>query len=204
MGKYIIGITGASGSIYADRLIRRLLQYGQQVLITITEAGKQVLQQELNLDISALKTEETVASALRSYFSIEDHPEKLEYYDIGRIGAPIASGSFRTDGMVILPCSMATISAVAHGASNDLLERAADVMMKERKKLIIVPREAPFSTVHLQNLLLLSQCNVQIIPAAPSFYHGPKTIEELVDFFVGRIMDQMGIDHDFIERWAGV
>lgn len=204
MGKYIIGITGASGSIYADRLIRQLLKCGHQVIITVTETGKKVLCQELDMDLSALQTEKAANDYLRSYYCMKDHPEFIEYYDVGRIGAPIASGSFRTDGMVILPCSMATVSAIAHGASNDLLERAADVTLKERKPLIVVPREAPFNTIHLQNLLLLAQCNVQIIPAAPSFYHLPKTIEELVDFFIGRIMDQLSINHDSIQRWAGM
>jgi len=203
MGKYVIGITGASGSIYADRFIRQLLKYGHQVILTITESGKNVIQQELELDITGLQKEDEVEEFLRNYFSMKNYPERLKYFDIGRIGAPIASGSFRTDGMIILPCSMATVSAIAHGASNNLLERAADVMLKEGKKLIIVPRETPFNTIHLQNLLLLSQYNVLIIPAAPSFYHLPKTIDELVHFFIGRVMDQLGIEHDPIKRWEG-
>jgi len=204
MGKYIVGITGASGSIYADRFIRQLLKYKHQVILIITEAGKKVLKQELNLDLAVLRTEEEIESYLKGYFSVADHTGDLTYYDIGRIGAPISSGSFPVDGMIVLPCSMATVSAIARGASDNLLERAADVALKERKRLIVVPREAPLNVIHLQNLLLLAQCNVRIIPASPSFYHLPETIEELVGFFVGRIMDQLGIEHDFIKRWEGI
>jgi len=204
MGKYIIGITGASGSIYADRLIRKLLDNGHQVILTITEAGKKVLQQEINLDISSLQSEDEIEKYLRSFFLIENDNQKLKYYNNDRIGAPIASGSFRTDGMIVIPCSMASVSSIANGASKNLLERAADVIIKERKTLIVVPREAPFSTIHLQNLLLLAQNNVHIVPASPSFYHNPETIDELVDFFVGRIMDQLGIDHNLINRWSGI
>lgn len=204
MGKYIVGITGASGSIYADRFIRQLLKYDHQVILIITEAGKKVLKQELNLDLSVSLSEEQTESCLRGHFSFENYAGNLKYYDIGRIGAAIASGSFPVDGMIILPCSMATVSAIANGASNNLLERAADVILKEGRKLIVVPREAPFNTIHLQNLLLLAQSNVRIIPASPSFYHLPETIEELVGFFVGRILDQLEIEHDFIKRWEGI
>lgn len=204
MGKYIIGITGASGSIYGVKLIRQLLRMGHNVILTITESGKLVLDQEMDMHTCVYGSAEEIERYLRSYFCVESNPEKLKYYDIGLVSAPIASGSFRTDGMVVVPCSMATLSSIAHGASKNLLERAADVMMKERRRLIIVPREAPFNTIHLQNLLLLSQNNVQIIPASPPFYHKPSTIDELVDFFVGRVIDQLGIEHDFIERWAGI
>lgn len=204
MGKYIIGITGASGSIYADHLIRELLNNGHQVFITITEAGKKVLQQEIDLDISLLRSEEEIEKHLKGFFLIEKNSNLLKYYDINRIGAPIASGSFRNDGMIVIPCSMGTLSAIACGASKNLLERAADVTLKERKPLIVVPREAPFNTIHLHNLLMLAQSNVQVIPAAPSFYHKPKTINELVDFFIGRIMDQLGIDNCLLQRWSGI
>lgn len=204
MGKYIIGITGASGSIYADHLIRKLLGNGHQIILTITEAGKKVLQQEIDLDISSLQSEEEIENCLKNFFLIENHNQSLKYYDIGRIGASIASGSFRTDGMIVIPCSMGTVSSIAYGTSKNLLERAADVTLKERKPLIVVPREAPFNAIHLQNLLLLAQNNVQIIPAAPSFYHKPGTIDELVDFFVGRIMDQLGIDYYPMQRWSGI
>lgn len=201
MKKIIVGITGASGSIYADKLIRQLLKYKNQVLLTVTKAGMEVLKQESGLDIRGCKSEEAAEGIFAEYFNA--HGGSLRYFDIDRIGAAIASGSFRTDGMVILPCSMATVSSVAHGASGNLLERAADVVLKEKGKLILVPREAPFNTIHLQNLLQLSQCGAQIIPASPSFYHNPGTIDELVDFFTGRILDQLGVEHDFIKRWEG-
>ncbi len=204
MGKYIVGITGASGSIYADRLIRQLLKAGQKVVLTITEAGARVLQQELGLNLGGKNTRSEAEDYLKSFFLPENTEGSLEYYEIGNIGAPIASGSYKVDGMIVIPCTMATVSAIAHGASRNLLERAADVMMKERRTLIVVPRETPFNTIHLQNLLTLSQCNVQIIPAAPSFYHRPQTIEELADFFVGRIMDQLGINNDLVKRWSGL
>ncbi len=204
MGKYVVGITGASGSIYADRLVRQLLAVGQQVILTITGVGIMVMQQELGLDLKAKGTQKEKEDCLKDHFSLTPEDKNLEYYDVGSIGAPIASGSYRVDGMVVIPCTMATVSAIANGASGDLLERAADVMLKERRTLIVVPREAPFSTIHLKNLLELSQNNVLVIPASPSFYHHPGSIVEMVDFFVGRIMDQLGIDNSLVKRWTGM
>ena len=203
MGKYIIGITGASGAIYADRLIRQLLKYGHKVMLVMTEAGRTVFSQELNLDFDGMDSKE-VENCLGAYFDTESQTGIIIYFDNENIGASLASGSFHTDGMIVVPCSMATVSALAHGASGNLLERAADVIIKEKRTLIIVPREAPLSSIHLHNLLLLSQCNVTIIPAAPSFYHKPESLEELVDYFVGRILDQLDVQHDYSRPWTGI
>lgn len=204
MARFIVGMTGASGSVYAQRLIEKLLEMDHEILITITAPGLMVVGQELNLKLGAELSEEETAFVLRERFGLERNSQRLLYYRCDNIGAPIASGSFRTDGMIVVPCTMAAVSAIAHGASNDLLERAADVMMKERKRLVLVPRETPYNTVHLKNMLFLSQNGVHIVPASPSFYHGPQTLQELVDFFVGRLMDQLGLVHNEIPRWQGM
>lgn len=202
MGKYIVGITGASGSIYGDMLIGRLLEDDHEVFVVITDAGKLVVESELGWSISSLNVEETT-EYLRNYYN--NQVEKtLHYHSINSIGANIASGSFRVDGMIVLPCSMGTVSSIAHGSSHNLLERAADVIIKEKKKLIIVPREAPLSSIHLQNLLTLTQCNVVIMPASPSFYNKPKDLKELIEFFIGRIFDQLGLDYENMNRWEGI
>lgn len=204
MSKYIIGITGASGSIYGLRLIEKILNLNHEVYLTITKAGLEVIKQEADLDLLGLKTEAEATNVLKKHFKLKGDNEQLKYFDIDHIGAVIASGSFRTDGMIIVPCSMATVAAIANGTSSDLLERAADVILKEKKKLTLVPRETPFNQVHLENLLKLAQNNVHIVPAMPAFYHKPKTIDELVDFLVGRLLDQMGIEHEMFNRWEGI
>jgi 4-hydroxy-3-polyprenylbenzoate decarboxylase len=204
MGKYIVGITGASGSIYAIRLIEALLKQNHEIFVTFTKAGLLVINQELDLNLLNFNTESEITHALKKYFPLEENYGNITYYDINHIGATIASGSFRTDGMIIIPCSMSTVSAIANGASNDLLERAADVILKEKKKLIVVPRETPLSQIHLQNLLILAQNNVQIVPPMPAFYHKPQTIDDLVNFTVGRILDQLGVEHELFNRWQGI
>jgi 4-hydroxy-3-polyprenylbenzoate decarboxylase len=124
------------------------------------------------------------------------------YYPIEDVGASIASGSFRTAGMAIVPCSMGTLSGIAQGASGNLLERAADVMLKEGRPLVLVPRETPLNAIHLEHMLRLARLGVRIVPAMPAFYHRPRTMEDLVDFVVGKILDAMGIDHELFKRWG--
>lgn len=198
MGKYIIGITGASGSIYGVHLIEECLKAGHEVFMTITKSGRIVIKEELGLDLDM--SPEMVREKLLEYFKVSE--DVLKYYDIDHISGAIASGSFRTEGMVIAPCSMATVSAIAHGASKNLLERAADVMLKEGKPMIIVPRETPLSVIHLENLLKLAQLGVKIIPPMPAFYIDPKTIDDIVNHTLGRILDQLNIDHDLCKRWS--
>lgn len=183
--KLVVGITGASGSIYALRLIEVLRQAGHEVHAVVTDSGWQVLDYECGVSQEVLAKRVAVL------------------YDNGNVGAAIASGSFRADAMVVLPCSMKTAASIAHSMSDNLLTRAADVMLKEGRKLILVPRETPMHAIHLENLLKLAQLGVRIMPAAPGFYHRPKSIEDLVDMLVGKICDQLGLDTDLFARWEG-
>jgi 4-hydroxy-3-polyprenylbenzoate decarboxylase len=198
MGKYIIGITGASGAIYGIRLIEECLKAGHEIFLTITKSGRIVIKEELNLDLDL--NEEMIEDRLLEYFKVSK--DIFTYYDIDHISSAIASGSFRTDGMIIAPCSMATVSAIAHGSSNNLLERAADVILKEGKPMILIPRETPLSAIHLENLLKLARLGVKIIPPMPSFYTHPKTIDDIVNNTVGRILDQLNIEHNLCKRWS--
>lgn len=200
MGKYIVGITGASGSLYAQSIIRKLLHMGHEVHVCMTQAGQLVARSELDWAWEDTATAPEIETALRCYYG----SEMLRYYDIHAIGARIASGSFRTDGMVVVPCSMGTLSAIANGASHNLLERAADVVLKERGRLVLVARETPFNSIHLQNMLTLSQCGAVIMPACPSFYNQPTSLEELADFFAARVLDQLGLHDETIQRWDGL
>ena len=200
MGTYIVGITGASGSTYALRLMELLLAQGHQVLCTVTAAGKLVLRHELDIDLAGME-EPAAGSYLRGILKAG---EAFAYYDVENIAAPIASGSVRADAMVVVPCSMGTLAGIRSGISRNLLERAADVMMKERKKLLIVPREAPYNSIHLENMLALSRDGVTVMPASPGFYAKPQSLQQLVDYFVGRLMDQLGLEHNLISRWKGM
>lgn len=198
MGKYIIGITGASGAIYGMRLIEECLKAGHEIYLTITKSGRIVIKEELNMDLDL--NVEMIEDRLLDYFKVSK--DVFTYYDIDHISSAIASGSFRTDGMIIAPCSMATVSAIAHGSSNNLLERAADVILKEGKPMILIPRETPLSAIHLENLLKLARLGVKIIPPMPSFYTHPKTIDDIVNNTVGRILDQLNIEHNLCKRWS--
>lgn len=200
-GRYVVGVTGASGSLYAEQVIRRLLAAGCEVHLCITRAGEVVTRSELEWQWPEDAGPEALQAFLRARFGCG---EKLFCYDIHAIGARIASGSFRMDGMAVVPCSMGTLSAIANGASHNLLERAADVALKERKPLVLAVRETPFNTIHLQNMLTLSQCGAVIMPACPSFYHGPSSLEELADFFAARLLDQLGLSDETIPRWDGM
>ncbi len=200
MGKYIVGITGASGSVLAASLLRELLRMGNEVYVTVTPAGILVIKQELGLDLSAMNNEQR-AHAIQAYIGATG---TLTYYDACEIGAPIASGSFRTDGMVVVPCSMGTAHAIAYGASGNLLERAADVMIKEKRRLVVVPRETPLSAIHLSNLLLLAQNGVSVVPPMPAFYAHPQSVESLVTNFTGRLLDQLGIENDIAHVYTGL
>ncbi|MCL6457024.1 MAG: UbiX family flavin prenyltransferase [Gorillibacterium sp.] len=191
---WVVGLTGASGVIYGVKLVQFLLAAGHQVHLVVTEAGWRVLHDEL--DWQASKRKEMLAE----HFSSQS--DQLVYHPVQDIGASIASGSFRTEGMVIVPCSMGTLSSIAHGASGNLLERAADVILKEGRRLLLVPRESPLSAIHLENMLKLSRMGTMIIPAMPAFYHKPSSLEELTDFMVGRVLDSMHIDHELYRRWG--
>ncbi|MDF2723291.1 MAG: putative aromatic acid decarboxylase [Paenibacillus sp.] len=191
---WVVGITGASGAIYGVRLCESLLASGLPVHLVITDAGWRVLHEELDWD--AAHRQKTIAEKFARF---ELQPR---YYPINDIGASIASGSFRTAGMAIVPCSMGTLSGIAHGASGNLLERAADVMLKEGRTLLLVPRETPLHAIHLENMLKLARLGIRIVPAMPAFYHKPVSMDELVDFMVGKVMDGMGIPNEMFRRWG--
>lgn len=191
---YTVGITGASGSIYGVRLIQELLRLGNKVHLVITEAGWRVLSHELNWDASIREAN------FKNYFT--ENASNLIYHQLGDFNAPIASGSYQSDGMIVIPCSMGTLSKIAHGISSNLLERTADVMLKEGKQLIIVPRETPLNAIHLDNMLILTRAGARILPAMPGFYHDPQSIDDLVDYIVGKILDSLGVEHSLFKRWG--
>lgn len=193
-----LAITGASGAQYGLRLLEVLLRDGHRVNLMVSKPGQVVL---------GMETEHTVparAGDMADYFSTKfaTDPVLLEAHGPDEWTASCASGSNPPRAMVICPCSMATLSAVAVGASRSLIERAADVMLKERKPLIIVPRESPFSTIHLENMLKLSQAGAVILPPNPGFYHKPESVDDMVDFVVARILDHLDVDHDLGPRWG--
>ncbi|OPH60910.1 aromatic acid decarboxylase [Paenibacillus ferrarius] len=193
-GNWVVGLTGASGAIYGVRLVQVLLDQGLDVHLIITEAGWRVLHDEL--DWQASKRQEM----LQAHFG--GRAGSYVFHPIADIGATVASGSFRTKGMVVIPCSMGTLSGIAHGSSDNLMERTADVMLKEGRKLILVPRETPLHAIHLENMLTLSRMGVRMLPAMPAFYNRPNSIEEMVDFLVGKVLDSMEIEHSLYRRWG--
>jgi flavin prenyltransferase len=195
----ILGITGASGLIYAVRTLKYLLQGGFPVELVASKATYQVWKAENNIQMPAEpdKQEQFWRSQADAWTgTLTCHPAT-------DIGATIASGSFRTAGMLVIPCSMSTVAKMAAGLSTDLLERAADVQLKEGRKLVVVPRETPFSLIHLRNLTALAEAGARIVPAIPAWYHQPQTIEDLVDFVVARALDQLDIDCVPLRRWEG-
>lgn len=196
--RWVIGVTGASGTVYARRLIEVLLaeRPDAELHIVFSEAALRVMREEEGISTSVSKLD------FVSLFGAEA-AARSHLYNNRDIGAAIASGSFRTSGMVIVPCSMATLAAVACGFGDKLIHRAADVVLKERRKLIIVPRETPLSNIHLENMLVLSKAGAIVAPAMPGFYHRPSSISELVDMQVMKILDLMGCPVNLVERWEG-
>ncbi|TMO48262.1 flavin prenyltransferase UbiX [Pseudoalteromonas ruthenica] len=193
-----LAFSGASGAPYGLRLLEVLLQQGHQVFVLISSAARVVLDTESNIKLSA--NEQKATAQLSERFSAE--PEQLQVFGKDNWFSPVASGSAAPKKMVVCPCSAGAVSAIAVGASDHLLERAADVVIKERGQLILVPRETPFNEIHLENMLKLSRLGVTIMPAAPGFYHQPQSIAELVDFMVARILDHLGIEQQLTSRWG--
>jgi len=193
--RFVVGITGASGAVYGIRLTDTLLSMGFEVHLVISNAGWRVIKEELGMNTSDRD------GFLNDTF--RDRPGSLLYHPIADIGASIASGSFRVEGMIIMPCSMGTLSAVANGSSDNLMARAADVMLKEGRPLVLVPRETPLHAIHLENMLKLSRLGVRMIPAMPAFYFGPQSIDDLVNFMVGKVLDSLAVEHDLFRRWEG-
>lgn len=200
-GKTItVALSGASGMPYALRLIECLLQAGSRINLIYTRAARIVARQEQDLDLQGTPLE--VQQALSARFNAANG--QLRIFGEEDWNSPPASGSNPPDGMVICPCSMATLASVAHGMSQNLIERAADVALKEGRKLVLVPRETPFSAIHLENMLKLARLGVCILPPNPGFYLAPQTVQELVDFVVARILDQLGVAHRLVERWGKI
>lgn len=190
---WIVGVTGASGVRYALRLLEVLPELVGQVHVVFSDAALRVLNDEEGMAINS--------ASLSMEKLTNTSPSNVTFYNSRDIGARIASGSMLATGMVVIPCSMATLGAIAHGIPNHLVHRAADVTMKEGRKLILVPRETPLSAIHLDNMLTLSKLGVSIVPAMPAFYHQPKSVEDMVDQFVMKVLDSMGVRHSLGRRW---
>ena len=195
MKRLIVGITGASAGIYGVRLLQVLAEQEDiEIHLTISSSGARALSEELQIEVDLDNFK------LASLIGISS--PRVIYHHESDIAAPIASGSFRTEGMVVVPCSMGSIASIAGGMSRNLIQRAADVCIKENRKLVVVPRETPLSPIHLENMLKLSRLGVCVLPAMPGFYHYPKNVDDLLNFVVTKILDQFGIDTELIQRWG--
>lgn len=211
MKRYVFAISGASGSIVGIRVLRELLKTSHVHLI-ISSQSFSIIKDETGIDWSGDKksskfipTKSGQSSKLREdkirkYFKTD----RLFFYENTQMDAPVASGSFKTDGMLVVPCSMKTLSGIASGYANNLIERAADVTIKEGRTLLLSPREMPFSTIHLENMLKLSRTGVKIAPPVLAFYHKPQKIDDMVDFIAGKILDAVGVEHEIYKRWGTV
>ena len=222
----VVAVTGASGAVYSLRLVEVLLATGHDVHLSISPTGAQVIHEEMDLrvdledfqpadlmldDVTAasdskirlLQASAGIGAADSNVLSVASgRIGVLHYHHYKNFNSPIASGSFITQGMVVSPCSGSTLSAVAHGTSNNLIQRAAEVHLKERRRLILVPRETPLSLPHIDNLRKCTEAGAIVLPAAPGWYHGVSTLRDLVDFIVARVCDQLGIDNALIGRWG--
>jgi 4-hydroxy-3-polyprenylbenzoate decarboxylase len=199
MAVYAMAITGGSGAPYALRVLRALLDAGHEVHVVISAAGETILQVESGVRLG--KTLREKAAMLESAIETE-HSARLRLFDPANLAAPISSGSFPCAGMAIVPCSTGTLGRIANGVSSNLIERAADVMLKERRRLVLVPRETPLNEIHLRNMLLLRQAGADILPAMPGFYHKPRNISDLVDMIAGRVLDRLGVENELFHRWG--
>jgi 4-hydroxy-3-polyprenylbenzoate decarboxylase len=191
-----LAITGASGAIYGLRLVEELLKSGARVSLMISSAGFAVMKQECGFDWQGAVLGQRIASHFHG------DAARLTYYAEDDFFAPIASGSAAADAMIVAPCSMGTLARIACGNSGNLLERCADVMLKEGRPLVLLPRETPLNAIHLENMLKLSRLGVKLVAAMPGFYHGPKTMDDLVDFVVGKVLDSIGVEHALFKRWG--
>jgi 4-hydroxy-3-polyprenylbenzoate decarboxylase len=192
----VLAITGASGVVYGQRLLEVLLESDIGVHLTISDSARVVTKHELGLDIDLEQFE--IAQLIPDCVS----KKTVAYHNYKNFMAPIASGSFKTRGMVVCPCSGGTMSGIATAASRNLIQRAADVHLKERRPLVLVPREAPLSLIQIDNMRTACAAGATILPASPGFYHGTKSIGDLVDFVVARILDHLDVDHELVKRWG--
>jgi 4-hydroxy-3-polyprenylbenzoate decarboxylase len=190
----VVAVTGASGAPYAVRLLECLVAAEQPVSLIVSDHGLRLLSTEMGI---------ASVDALREHVGSTAWDNAVRVYDDRDRGAAPASGSSRSAGMVICPCSMGTISAIAVGASRSLIERSADVVLKERRRLIVVPRETPYSAIHLENMLSLTRAGAVVMPASPGFYHRPASVDDLVSFVVARVLDHLDVAHTLVPRWGG-
>jgi len=223
MKKYILAMTGASGSIFGVRVLEELVKTSE-VHLVISSNTFQIIRDETGRDwvgsnqqknegtVPDLRTEqsEVVESGLSPWNSrlteniIREQfkTDRIFFYEDKQMEAPVASGSFKTDGMLVVPCTMKTLSGIANGYANNLIERAADVVIKEGRPLLLSPREMPFSAIHLENMLKLARLGVRIAPPVPAFYQGPKNLDDMVNFIIGKILDSFGVEHELFKRWG--
>ena len=194
-----LALTGASGMPYGLRLLECLLNAGCKVHLLYSQAAQVGARQEMDFELPS-RPADARAALLQRFVAVD--PENLAVFGREEWFAPVASGSNPADAMVVCPCSMGTLAAIAQGLADNLIERAADVMLKESRKLVLVPRETPFSAIHLENMLRLSRAGAIILPPSPGFYQHPKTVEDIVDFVVARILDQLAIPHQLMQRWG--
>lgn len=191
--KVMIGVTGASGSIYAERLVQLLLDSVDRIYLVVTETGEQVARHELKSDSLLVRASSSKLT--------KRELEIIRPFKINDLFAPCASGTAAPDAMIVVPSSMGTLARIATGVSSNLLERSADVVLKQRRRLIICPREMPFNLIHLRNMTALSEAGAEILPLMPGFYQKPKSIEDLVNFCVGKVLEQLDIPHDLYKPW---
>lgn len=191
--KILIGVTGASGSVYAEQLLQFLMKSVDRIYLVATESGKKVSAFEL-------ESKSLLMRALTGKLT-KDEKIKIRVFESSDLFAPCASGTSAPDAMVVVPCSMGTLSRIAHGHSSNLLERSADVMLKQRRKLLVCPRESPLNLIHLRNMTALVEAGAEMIPLMPGFYNKPKSIDDIIHFSVGKIAEQLQLDHDFYKPW---
>lgn len=196
MKRYVMGMTGASGAVYGVTVLRELLRQGEVHLVASMNALT-VLKEETGIDWSSQDEAET-QRRINDYFS----SGQVKYWAERRMDAPISSGSFPVDGMLVVPCSMKTLAGIASGYADTLVQRVADVTIKEGRPLLLAPREMPFSAIHLENMLKLARLGVKIAPPVPGFYHRPESLEAVINFVAGKILDAMGIEHELFKRWG--
>ena len=199
VGSVTVGVTGASGVLYAVRTMAALLSIGVRVEVVVSDIGRRLLQEELGVQTDSGQLE----SYLVDRYGVNITRDLFVLHSNKNVGASIASGSYSCDAMVIVPCSMKTLAGVAHGSSTNLIERAADVFLKERRRLVVVPRETPMSLPQLRNMVLAAEAGAHILPAMPAFYQQPETIDDLADFVAGKVLSCLDIEHRLFPRWTG-
>lgn len=203
MGRYIVGISGASGAPYARRVLQVLCASQHQVDLIVTASGAKVLEVEEGITVNG--TGDLAVDALSEWLECDlTDLRGILLHDWRNVGADIASGSCAVDAMVVVPCSGGTLARIAHGVSQGLLERAADVCLKERRRLVLVPRETPLSLIHLRNMTAVTEAGAIVLPGSPGFYHQPQSVQDLVDAVAGRILHHLGVDSELMRAWRGI